>query len=113
MVGKYRLLQFLYTTERQSKIFDLKMLTSSNGHPAERKTACDCRTNNFKSLSFISVSIDGFVRSTIILNVTTDVNSPSISLTHTIGLSEIFSNGNGFQFFTIIDPLAVLAISGE
>lgn len=46
-------------------------------------------------------------------SVTTEVNSPSISPTETNELSAIISIGSGFQFFIIIEPRAVLAISGE
>lgn len=87
------------------------LLTSSNGQPAERKTVCDCNTNNLNNLSLISKYVDGLVLNITIRNVTTDVNSPMISPIDTIGLSDIFSNGNGFQFFIIIEPRAVLAIS--
>lgn len=66
-------------------------LTSSNGHPAERKTAWDCKISNLRSLSLISVNVDGLVRNITMRNVTTDVNSPRISPTDTNGLSEIFS----------------------
>jgi hypothetical protein len=84
------------------------MLTSSNGHPLDRKTVWDCRINNFNSLSFISASCVGFVRIIVIFNVTLDVNSPRISLTDINVLSVILSSGSGFQFLIIIAPIHTL-----
>lgn len=79
-------------------------LTSSKGQPVERRTACDCNTSSFKSLSLISPNGEGLQRKITMRSVTTDVSSPIISQTGTTGLSEIFSKGIGFQFFIIREP---------
>ena len=82
-----------------------KKLTSSKGQPVERKTACDCNTSSFKSLSLISPNGEGLQRNMTMRSVTTDVSSPIISQTGTTGLSEIFSKGIGFQFLIIREPI--------
>ena len=41
----------------------------------------------------------------VIFKVTSEVNSPRISLTEIIVLSVILSKDNGFQFFMIIEPV--------
>lgn len=79
-------------------------LTSSRGQPVERRTACDCSIKSFNNLSLISANWVGLFLKMVILSVTTDVSSPSISLTEASGFSEIFSNGKGFQFFMMIAP---------
>lgn len=47
----------------------------------------------------------GFVRTIVIFSVIIDVSSPNISLTDINVLSVILSNGNGFQFFIINEPV--------
>lgn len=79
-------------------------LTSSNGHPVDRKTVWDCRISSFSSLSFISASCVGFVRMIVIFSVTLEVISPRISLTEISVLSVILSSGSGFQFLIMIAP---------
>lgn len=81
-----------------------KAQTSSSGHPVDRRTAWDCKTSNFKSLSLISEKVEGFVRKMTMRRVIMDVSSPRMSLTGTTGLSEMFSNGIGFQFFMMREP---------
>lgn len=66
---------------------------------------CDCNISNFNNLSLISANCVGFVRMIVIFKVTSEVNSPRISLTEIIVLSVILSKDNGFQFFMIIEPV--------
>lgn len=81
------------------------VFTSSKGHPLDLSKACDCRTKSLSSLSLISPKGEALQRNMTIRRVTTEVNSPIISQTGTMGLSAICSKAMGLQFFTINEPV--------
>uniref|UniRef100_A0A182U566 Uncharacterized protein n=1 Tax=Anopheles melas TaxID=34690 RepID=A0A182U566_9DIPT len=74
------------------------------GQPVDRSSACDWRISSFNSLSLISASWDGLLRRIVIFSVTTEVSSPSMSLTDTSGLSEMASSERDFQFLIEMEP---------